>query len=116
MILSVLTLMFVPLEHRQALVDAAHAALAPGGALIVVEKVLGASALLQRALVEQYHAMKRANGYSAEAIERKAAALEGVLVPLTTIWNEDMLTRAGFDVDLIWAGSSFRGWLCLKRD
>jgi tRNA (cmo5U34)-methyltransferase len=114
-ILAVLTLMFVPIEHRQTLVEAAHAALAPGGAMIVVEKVLGRSAPLARALIEQYHAMKRANGYSVEAVERKAASLEGVLVPLTTPWNEDMLRRTGFDVELVWARLNFRGWLCLKH-
>src|SRR5262249_26568243 len=46
LVLSVLTLMFVPVEHRYALLGAIHRSLRPGGALILVEKVLGEDAAM----------------------------------------------------------------------
>src|SRR5690606_4570024 len=41
LILAVLTLLFTPIEYRQRIVSDAYATLQPGGAFIVVEKILG---------------------------------------------------------------------------
>jgi tRNA (cmo5U34)-methyltransferase len=113
--LSVLTLMFVPIEYRQQVVAAAYDHLADGGAMIVVEKVLGDSARLDRTLVDLYYGMKASNGYSPDEIERKRLALEGVLVPVTATWNVEMLRRAGFrDVDCFWRWANFAGWVAVK--
>lgn len=114
-VLSVLTLQFVPIEHRQAVVDAAYKKLLPGGALIVVEKVLGASAELQRDFVEEYHALKASQGYSLEEIDRKRLSLRGVLVPVTAAWNEDLLRSVGFrSVDCFFRWLNFAGWVAVK--
>lgn len=114
-VLSVLTLQFVPIEHRQQLVQQVFDHLLPGGAFIVVEKVLGASAALDEALVDEYLALKARNGYSQEEIDRKRAALEGVLVPVTAKWNEELLAQAGFrQVDCFWRWSNFAGWIAVK--
>lgn len=114
-VLSVLTLQFVPIEHRQQLVQRVHDALLPGGAFIVVEKVLGATAQLDEMLVTEYLAMKARNGYSAEEIQRKRMALEGVLVPVTARWNEELLRQAGFrQVDCFWRWCNFVGWVAVK--
>ena len=114
-ILSILTLQFVPIEHRQKVVRAAWKCLQPGGAFVVVEKVLGATAELDAALVEQYLAMKAANGYSQEDIDRKRLSLEGVLVPLTAEWNETLLRRCGFaDVECFWRWMNFAGWVAVR--
>lgn len=114
-VLSVLTLQFVPIEYRQQLVQRVYDALLPGGAFILVEKVLGASGPLDRVLVDEYLRMKAANGYSAEDIARKRLALEGVLVPITAEWNESMLRRAGFtQLDCFWRWCNFAGWVAVK--
>lgn len=114
-VLSVLALQFVPINYRQRIVSEAREALAPGGAFIVVEKVLGRSTALDSAFVETYHAMKREHGYSDEEVVRKAAALEGVLVPLTARWNEDLLEAAGFSaVDCFWRWMNFAGWIAVR--
>ena len=89
--LCVLTLQFVPIEHRLKVVRSAFKHTVPGGALILVEKVLGASADLDATMVELYHQHKLEAGYSQDEIDRKALSLEGVLVPLTAEWNERML-------------------------
>ena len=83
MILSVLTLIFVPIECRQSLLSKVYRALLPGGALIVVEKVLGATAEIDELMVRLYYDKKRESGYTQEQIERKRLSLQGVLVPVT---------------------------------
>jgi tRNA (cmo5U34)-methyltransferase len=114
-ILSVLTLQFTPIEHRLRIVREAHESLKPGGALIVVEKVLGETAAIDEALVSEYHAFKRQNGYSQEEVDRKKASLEGVLVPVTARWNVELLKGAGFrDVDCFWRALNFAGFLAVK--
>lgn len=116
LILSVLTLQFTPIEYRQGLVQQAFECLRPGGALIVVEKVLGAGDRLDDLLKRTYWEMKAEHGYSEEQIRRKALSLEGVLVPVTARWNEELLRNAGFEhVDCFWRCLSFAGWLAVKR-
>lgn len=114
-ILSVLTLQFTPIEYRLKIVREAFNALIPGGALILVEKILGASADLDAMLVDLYYGMKRDNGYSQEEIDRKRLSLEGVLVPVTASWNEQLLHQCGFsEVDCFWRYLNFAGWVAVK--
>ena len=114
-ILSVLTLQFTPIEYRLKIVREAFNALIPGGALILVEKVLGASADLDAMLVDLYYGMKRDHGYSQEEIDRKRLSLEGVLVPVTASWNEQLLHQCGFtEVDCFWRFLNFAGWIAVK--
>jgi tRNA (cmo5U34)-methyltransferase len=113
--LSVLTLQFVPMEHRQQLVQRVHDHTEPGGAFILVEKVLGATAKLDRLMVASYLAMKRRNGYTQEEIDRKRLSLEGVLVPVTAQWNVEMLRAAGFQqIDCFWRWMNFAGWVAVR--
>jgi tRNA (cmo5U34)-methyltransferase len=114
-ILSVLTLQFTPIEHRQRIVRESYERLRPGGALLLVEKVLGDGAGIDSLMVAEYYDEKRRNGYTQEQIERKRLSLEGVLVPVTARWNEELLRRAGFaDVDCFWRHLNFAGWLAVK--
>jgi len=113
--LAVLTLQFIPIEHRQRVIRNAFRNTAPGGALIVVEKVLGATSELDDAFVARYLAQKAANGYSSEEIDRKRAALEGVLVPVTAAANEAMIRAEGWeDLDCFFRWCNFAGWIALK--
>lgn len=114
-ILSVLTLQFIPIEYRQSVIEQAYHGLNEGGALIVVEKVLGNTAQLDQLLVKLYYEMKEGNGYAQEAIRTKRKSLEGVLVPVTAKWNEDFLQQAGFrQVDCFWRCLNFAGWVAIK--
>mgnify|MGYP002682876247 CR=1 FL=1 len=48
-------------------------------------------------------------------IERKRLSLEGVQVPVTARWNEDMLRSAGFDkIECFWRWMNFAGWVAIK--
>ena len=115
LVLSVLTLQFTPIEYRQRIIRRVFDSLAPGGAFVLVEKVLGASAELDEAFVELFLTMKQRNGYSPGEIERKRLSLEGVLVPVTARWNEELLREEGFaSVDCFWRHLNFAGWVAVK--
>ncbi len=114
-VLSVLTMMFVPINYRQRIARDIYDALIPGGAFILVEKLLGNGATLQGLMVDRYHRFKAENGYTREEIERKKLALEGVQVPITAAWNEDLLRQAGFrEIDCFWRWENFGAWVAVK--
>jgi tRNA (cmo5U34)-methyltransferase len=113
--LCVLTLQFTPIEYRQKIVRAIYEHTLPGGALILVEKVIGSAADLDDALAECYRRHKAEAGYTPDQIDRKRLSLEGVLVPVTAKWNEDLLAAAGFArADCFWRWTNFAGWLALR--
>lgn len=113
--LCILTLQFTPIEYRQRILKQVYDNLLDGGALVIVEKVLGATAELDSRMVDCYYGLKGANGYSPEQIERKRLSLEGILVPVTAKWNEELLFGAGFkQVDCFWRWMNFAGWIALK--
>jgi tRNA (cmo5U34)-methyltransferase len=113
--LCVLTLQFTPIEYRLRIMQDIYDHAIEGGAFILVEKVIGASAHIDRVLVESYYRLKAENGYSQEQIERKRLSLEGVLVPMTARWNEEMLHMVGFrQVDCFWRWMNFAGWVAVK--
>ena len=113
--LCVLTLQFTPLEHRPYILQRIADHTLKGGALLLVEKVLGGTAPLDEKLVGAYYDLKREHGYTQEEIDRKRLALEGKLVPVTAAWNEDLLRRAGFaQVECFWRLYNFAGWLAIK--
>ena len=113
--LCVLTLQFTPIEHRLRIMQDIYDHTLPGGALIFVEKVIGSSAQIDRAMVDAYYKMKAENGYTQDQIERKRLSLEGVLVPMTARWNEEMLQMTGFrQIDCFWRWMNFAGWVAVK--
>ena len=115
--LSVLTLQFNPIEYRSRIVQDAYDHTVAGGAFVLVEKVLGSSGRADSLLNELHHGVKRSNGYSHDEINRKRLSLEGVLVPMTAGWNEDLLRRAGFvDVECFWRCLNFAAWVAVKSD
>jgi tRNA (cmo5U34)-methyltransferase len=112
---SVLALQFVPIEHRQRILRDAFRNTVPGGVFVLVEKVLGADAEIDAAMVDLYHRFKRGNGYAREDVERKRLSLEGVLVPVTARWNEELLRSAGFvSVDCFWRWMNFAAWIAIR--
>lgn len=115
LILSVLTVQFTPIERRHSILRSLYDSLNDGGALIYVEKVLGDTTDIDDVLVSSYYEMKSNNGYTKEQIESKRLSLEGVLVPITAKWNEDLLRKSGFSqVDCFWRSLNFAGWVAVK--
>jgi tRNA (cmo5U34)-methyltransferase len=113
--LCVLTLMFIPIEYRLRILSKAFDNTTSRGGLILVEKVLGADATMDALFTEFYYDRKRRMGYTKEEIDRKRLSLEGVLVPVTAGWNEQLLRGVGFQhVECFWRCLNFCGWLALK--
>lgn len=113
---SILTLQFIPIEYRQQILRNIYISLNSGGALLMVEKVLGGTFDINELYIKEYYKIKNGNGYSEEEVDTKRRALEGVLVPLTTEWNYDLLKQAGFKkVDMYWKYLNFEGYLAIKE-
>ena len=115
-VLAILTIQFTPIEYRLKILRQVYKSLITGGAFIFVEKVIGATADIDSLIVDEYYNLKHHNGYSQEDIERKRLSLEGVLVPVTAKWNEDLLRSAGFtQIDCFWRWMNFAGWVAIKE-
>lgn len=114
-VIASLTLQFTPIEYRWNILQSIYDSLRDGGALILVEKVLGSSAKIDNILVGEYYNIKREHGYTEELIQNKRKSLEGVLVPLTTDFNEHLLTMCGFkEIDCFWRCLNFCAWVAIK--
>ena len=115
LVIASLTLQFTPIEYRWNILQSIYDSLNPGGALIIVEKILGSNARIDNILVNEYYNIKRENGYSDELIQNKRKSLEGVLVPLTSDFNEHLLTMCGFkEIDCFWRCLNFCAWVAIK--
>lgn len=111
-----LTLQFIRPLNREKLLHAVADGLRPGGALILVEKVLGNSSPTNRLWIKLYYEMKKRNGYTEMEIARKREALENVLIPYRVDENMEMLQRAGLaDTDIFFKWYNFAGFLSVKR-
>ena len=110
-----LTFQFLPVDVRPRVLHDVFRTTSSGGALVLVEKLRGDTPELDAQWTEEYEAMKRANGYTQEAIDRKRLSLEGVLVPLTEHENAALLREAGFStVEMFWRHLNFAAWVAVK--
>lgn len=115
LIMSILTIQFIPIEYRQKIIQNIYNHLEQNGMFIFVEKVLGNCHEINSIMVDQYYKLKHENGYSYDEIERKKKSLEGVLVPMTSDWNIDLLKQAGFrKIDVFWRWMNFEGYIAIK--
>lgn len=115
LVLGILTVQFTPIEYRQKIISSIYDRLCSGGAFVFVEKVLGNTDELDDLFVSEYYRIKSDNSYTQEQIASKRKSLEGVLVPITARWNEDMLKAAGFrKIDCFWRNLNFAGWIAIK--
>lgn len=113
--LAVLTFMFTPIEHRFRILADVFNHTIPGGALVIVEKILGADLEADKLLVDLYYEHKTRMGYTEAEIDQKRRSLEGVLVPVTAAWNEQMLAAAGFQcIECIWRCLNFCAWIAVR--
>ena len=114
-IISCLTLQFVPIEYRQKIISSIYNSLNKGGALFLVEKVIGHSHTIDEVMVKEYYEIKRENAYTEKQIKAKRKALAGTLVPLTIKMNESLLEVAGFrKIDTFWRYLNFCGIIAVK--
>lgn len=89
-------LQFLPVVDRLPLLKRIREQADDDALLVVSEKTLPEHPAVREMVEEFYYAFKRRNGYSDEEISQKRIALDGVLIPMTSAWNEEMLRSAGF--------------------
>ncbi|NJK40142.1 MAG: carboxy-S-adenosyl-L-methionine synthase CmoA [Oscillatoriales cyanobacterium RM1_1_9] len=111
------TLQFLPLAHRQKLLEKIYQGLTPGGLLFLSEKVRSPIPQFQETMTQHYEALKTHNGYAQTEIERKKEALENVLIPLTEPEQLQMLKTAGFQgIDSLLKLHNFVSFVALKTN
>ncbi|SCY26900.1 carboxy-S-adenosyl-L-methionine synthase CmoA [Desulfoluna spongiiphila] len=112
-----LTLQFLPVAERDALIARAHEALIPGGILLITEKVIHEEKELTDLQQEFYYRFKGENGYSNLEISQKRDALENVLIPETVETHTARFNAAGFTkVDIWQKWFHFTSFICLKDE
>ena len=110
-----LTLQFVRPLYRERLVRSIYEQMAEGGAVLLVEKVLGESSTFNRLFIEHYYDFKRRNDYSDMEIAKKREALENVLIPYKLEENRELLRDTGFrHVDVFFKWYNFTGIVAVK--
>ena len=111
-----LTLQFVRPLYRERLVKKIHSALKPGGALIIVEKILAEDSTWNRDFIKYYYDMKRRNHYTEMEIAQKREALENVLIPYKLSENITLLREAGFaNYEIFFKWYNFSGFIAKKN-
>jgi tRNA (cmo5U34)-methyltransferase len=90
------TLQFLPPEDRLALLKKICDGMAPGGVLLLSEKITFADEIEKELQNSLHLSFKRANGYSDLEISQKRTALENVLIPETVAQHQARLAEAGF--------------------
>lgn len=111
-----LTLQFVRPIYRENLLTEICNGLAPGGALILVEKILAEESALNRDFIKHYYNYKRRNNYSELEISQKREALENVLIPYKLSENISLLRDVGFDhCEVFFKWYNFTGVIAIKK-
>jgi tRNA (cmo5U34)-methyltransferase len=113
--ISLFTLQFINLEHREFLLRRIYQALRPGGALILVEKIVGSNAQFNEIMIDLYQDMKIRNGLNPIDNQKKSKSLRGVMSPISLDDNQSLLRKCGFvcnDIILKWY--NFAGFIAIK--
>ncbi|MET0636314.1 MAG: carboxy-S-adenosyl-L-methionine synthase CmoA [Chitinophagaceae bacterium] len=111
-----LTLQFVRPIYREKLIRDIYEGLNPGGALILVEKILAEESTFNRDFIKHYYNYKRRNHYSELEISQKREALENVLIPYKLSENISLLRDRGFDhCEVFFKWYNFAGVVAIKK-
>lgn len=111
-----LTLQFVRPIYREKLLRDIYEGLVPGGALILVEKILAEDSRYNRDFIRYYYDYKRRNDYSEMEISQKREALENVLVPYKLSENISLLRDQGFaHCEVFFKWYNFAGLIAVKK-
>lgn len=117
LIVSTLTLQFIPTPYRQRIVSEVYDALLPGGAFIWTEKTLLPNYRFDDLYSEMYYDDKALNGVTDNAIVNKRRALDTYQNPMSHTANLELLTNAGFrleNTDVMWKNLQFETILAIK--
>ena len=91
-----LTLQFIAVEKRSALINKIYQGLNEGGILIVSEKIHFDNQQKQNSLTKLHMDFKRANGYSELEISKKRQSLENIMITESKDVHLERLKASGF--------------------
>jgi tRNA (cmo5U34)-methyltransferase len=97
-----LTLQFLNPGTRDALLKKIYEGMTDGGILLLTEKIIHSSPMLDDLQTQFYTGFKIENGYSQLEISQKRDALEKVLIPDTLETHEARMRGAGFSTVDVW--------------
>ncbi len=110
-----LTLQFVRPLYRAKLIQSIYDQINEGGAIILVEKVIGEGNEFNRKFIDLYYDYKRRNDYNDMEIAQKREALENILIPFKLSENIQMLKDAGFkECETFFKWYNFTGMIAVK--
>lgn len=110
-----LTLQFVRPINRLRLLQSVYNQLQPGGALILVEKILCENSTFNRQFIKFYYEMKKRNHYDEMEIVQKREALENILIPYKISENIQLVEEAQFKFsEVFFKWYNFAGIVAVK--
>ena len=113
---SLFTMQFLTLAERRTLLERIYEGLIEGGGLLIVEKVSSDHSVFEDMWTELYWDFKRRQGFTPEQIVEKANSIRGVMKPLTSDENIDLLWQAGYSrVDVFFKWYNWAGVLGIKN-
>jgi tRNA (cmo5U34)-methyltransferase len=116
-VISLYTLQFLTLTERRQLLRRVYGGMVEGGALLLAEKTRAENSFFEDVWLELYWDFKRRQGLTPEQILEKANSLRGVLNPLTTEENLDLLLQTGFSrVEVFFKWYNWSGFMAVKNE
>jgi len=113
---SLFTMQFLTLAERRRLLANIFEGLIEGGGLLIVEKVSSEHSVFEDMWTELYWDFKRRQGFTPEQIVEKANSIRGVMKPLTTEENIDLLWQSGYSrVDICFKWYNWAAILAIKN-
>lgn len=111
-----LTLQFLDKEKRDDLIKKIYQGMNPNGILLLTEKTVHTSKVLDDLQTKFYKTFKLENGYSQLEISQKRDALEKVLIPDTLEIHRNRILNAGFATFDIWLKwFNFASMIAIKK-
>ncbi len=97
-----LTLQFLDTDKRDTVIKKIYNGMNSNGILLLTEKIIHSSELINNLQIKFYEEFKIENGYSKLEISQKRDALDKVLVPDTIETHKNRILNAGFTYFDIW--------------
>jgi tRNA (cmo5U34)-methyltransferase len=111
-----LTLQFLDIKKRDDLMKRIYKGMNPNGILLLTEKTIHTSQVLNDLQTKFYKIFKLENGYSQLEISQKRDALEKVLIPDTIETHKNRILNAGFTTVDIWLKwFNFASMIAIKK-
>ncbi|MFO7593988.1 MAG: methyltransferase domain-containing protein [Pseudomonadota bacterium] len=114
---SLFTLQFLTISDRRELLARVNEGMVEGGGLCIVEKTRAQDSFFEDIWLDLHWDYKRRQGLTPEQILEKANSIRGVLNPLSTEENIELLNQTGFSrVEVFFRWYNWTGLLAVKNN